>query len=79
MTKEWLDGYAAGRLDGIKEGRIDGLRQGKSNGVLTCVSMLARKLQLTPEQVMVLLEIPKKGRKSYEKTLAARSRQKNIL
>lgn len=64
--------HTTGRLDGIKEGRTDGLRQGRRNGVLTCVSMLA------PEQVMVLLEIPRKDRKSYAKTMAARSRQKNI-
>ena len=54
-----------GRLDGLREGRLDGLREGTMNGRLTDIKNLMDSLQLTAEQAMDALKIPKEERASY--------------
>ena len=60
-----LDGLREGRLDGLREGRLDGLREGTMNGRLTDIKNLMDSLQLTAEQAMDALKIPKEERASY--------------
>ena len=60
-----LDGLREGRLDGLREGRLDGLREGTMNGRLTDIKNLMDSLQLTAEQAMDALKIPKEERESY--------------
>ena len=54
-----------GRLDGLREGRLDWLREGTMNGRLTDIKNLMDSLQLTAEQAMDALKIPKEERASY--------------
>lgn len=59
-----------------REAREDGIRQGKIVATTAALKMILKNMKLSPEEAMSLLEIPKRERRTYERILANRERQK---
>ncbi len=59
-----------------QQAREEGIRQGKIVSTMTALKMLMKNLKLSPAEAMLLLEIPRKERKTYEKILANREKQR---
>ena len=59
-----------------QEAREDGIRQGKIVATTAALKMIMKNMKISPQEAMILLEIPRKERKTYEKILANRERQK---
>ena len=60
-----------------QEAREDGIRQGKIVATTAALKMIMKNMKISPQEAMILLEIPRKERKTYEKILANRERQKS--
>ena len=60
-----------------QEAREDGIRQGKIVATTAALKMIMKNMKISTQEAMILLEIPRKERKTYEKILANRERQKN--
>ena len=58
-----------------QEAREDGIRQGKIVATTAALRRLVQKMGMTPQEAMILLEIPKKERKTYAKIFANREKQ----
>ncbi len=63
-TAEYRAGYEAGKIQGTHLATIDHLQH------------IIRQLHYTPEQAVMLLQIPKSSRNSYIKIMQNRIRQK---
>ncbi len=60
----------------LRDARQEGIRHGKILATTKNLSMLTRNLHIPIQEAMILLEIPKKERKTYEKILTSRAMQK---
>lgn len=63
--KKCLDAYAQGKADGLKAGRQEGVEIGKKLGIIHCTAMISRELKIAPEELLAILQIPRKERKGY--------------
>ncbi len=60
----------------FQDARLEGIRQGKILATTKALAMLIKNLGLSSWDAMVLLEIPKKERKTYTKIFENRDKQK---
>lgn len=60
----------------LRDARQEGIRHGKILATTQNLSMLTKNLKISLQEALILLEIPRKERKTYEKILASRSKQK---
>lgn len=60
----------------LREARQEGMRHGKILATTKSVSMLMKNLNVSLQEAMILLEIPRKERKTYEKIIESRAAQK---
>lgn len=60
----------------LREARQEGIRQGKILATTKNLSMIMKNLHISIQDAMVLLEIPRKERKTYERILSSRTSQK---
>jgi len=59
----------------IHEARQEGIRQGKILATAKILATLTRKLNIPVQEAMILLEIPKKERKTYIRIFQGKSRE----
>ncbi len=62
----------------LRDARQEGIRHGKILATTKHLSMLAKNLKISLQEAMALLEIPRKERKTYERILASRAKQKAL-
>lgn len=59
----------------IREARQEGIRQGKISSTTAALQKIVKGMAITLEEAMILLEIPRKERKTYIKIFANKERQ----
>lgn len=59
----------------IREARQEGIRQGKISATAAALQKIVKGMAITLEEAMILLEIPRKERKTYIKIFANKERQ----
>ncbi len=62
----------------LRDARQEGIRHGKIRATTKNLSILTRNLKISLQEAIILLEIPRKEQKTYEKILASREKQKAL-
>lgn len=62
----------------LRDARQEGIRHGKILATTKNLSMIMKNLHLPLQEALILLEIPKKERKTYAKILTSKENQKNV-
>lgn len=60
----------------IQEARLEGIRQGKISATTAALQKIIKGTGITLDEAMILLETPKKERKTYIKIFANKERQR---
>lgn len=61
----------------LRDARQEGIRHGKILATTKNLAMIMKNLHIPIQEALILLEIPKKERKTYEKIFASRAKQKD--